>query len=116
MLLLFVLCCVLHTSSCRRRRCLCGELQTRLPVYCSHCPAGTSVMNMAHFAQVCLQSNRLQTKFLLCAPIMLCPTLVANVLLSLTSLLCVFYYDKLPLAYSVGQCTAQCVMAKHWCI
>ena len=27
--------------------------QTRLPVYLSHTPAGTSVKNMAHFCQVC---------------------------------------------------------------
>ena len=30
----------------------CMSLQTRLPVYIAHTPAGTSVKNMAHFAQV----------------------------------------------------------------
>ena len=38
--------------------------QTRLPVYLAHTPAGTSVQNMIHFAQVgnigyfCCEGNR----------------------------------------------------------
>ena len=29
------------------------HFQTRIPVYASHSPAGTSVRNLAHWAQVC---------------------------------------------------------------
>ena len=41
----------------------CGIFrQTRLPVYLSHTPAGTSVRNMVHFGQVsqCWLSERLK--------------------------------------------------------
>ncbi|XP_065198146.1 gastric triacylglycerol lipase-like [Sycon ciliatum] len=36
-----------------------GMNETRLPVYTSHCPAGTSVQNIAHFAQL-IRSNLFQ--------------------------------------------------------